>query len=63
MTCGDPGKMTEMTKSPLSGVGGVAYIDKMVDKKNRLRFCAYASVASLLLKSISNPVMGVKEGR
>ena len=36
-------------------------VDAVVAKKNRLRFCACASVASLLLKVINNLVMVVKE--
>ena len=38
-------------------------VNIVVAKKNRLRFCACASVASLLLENINNPVMVVKEVR
>ena len=44
MTCGDVGKMTEMTTSPLSGVGGgIAYID-MTGRGQNVRFLKPAAV-------------------
>ena len=38
-TYSDACEMTEMTKSPLSGVGGGAYIDRPVDKVSFVIFC------------------------
>jgi len=38
-------------------------VNIVVVKKIRLRFCTCASVASLFLESINNPVMVVKEVR